>query len=213
MGRPVQPYPHAQGEGEPYCVVAWSEVRGGGGDADGDHRAYLSIRPATASNVAGTGSGSCTRPRITSGSLSPCPVRTLTTLPLGPLPSEVSFKRPAMPAAEADSQKTPSSWASISWAARISPSVTLSIRPPDSCAAESAPSLLAGEPILMALATVSGFSKSWPATSGDAPSAWKPSMRGTESACPASRHSRKPFQYEVILPAFPTGRASASGGF
>ncbi len=76
-----------------------------------------------------------------------------------------------MPAAEAGSQKTPSSWASISWAARISASVTLSMRPPESRAAERAPSLLAGEPILMALATVSGLSKSWPATSGEAPSA------------------------------------------
>src|SRR5215212_5727906 len=212
MSRPVQPDPHAQREREPNRIVAWSEVCGGGRDADGDHLAGLSMNSATASNVAGTGSGSCTRPRITSGSLSPCPVRTLTTVPSGPLPSPASFMRPAMPAAEAGSQKTPSSWASISWAARISASVTLSMRPPDSRAAERAPSLLAGEPILMALATVSGLSKSWPATSGEAPSAWKPSMRGAEPACPAPRHSQKPFQYDVMLPAFPTGRASASGG-
>ncbi len=65
----------------------------------------------------------------------------------------------------------------------------------------------------MALATVSGFSKSWPATRGEAPSAWKPSMRGALSECPASRHSEKPFQYEVMFPAFPTGRARASGGW
>src|SRR5215212_9742693 len=109
MGRPVKAYPHAQREREPHRVVAGSEVCGGGGDADGDHLSGLSIRPATASNVAGTGSGSCTRPRITSGSLSPCPVRTLTTVPSGPLPSPASFMRPAIPAAEAGSQKTPSS--------------------------------------------------------------------------------------------------------
>src|SRR5215210_5596024 len=118
MGGSVQPYPHAQREREPDRVVAWSQVRGGGRDTDGDHRTDLSICPATASNVAGTGSGSCTRPRITSGSLSPCPVKTLTTVPSGPRPSPESFKRPAIPAAEAGSQKTPSSWASISWAAR-----------------------------------------------------------------------------------------------
>src|SRR5918995_711969 len=71
--------------------------------------AELSMNFSMASNVAGTGSGSCTRPRITSGSLSPCPVNTLTTVPSGPLPSPASFMRPAIPAAEAGSQNTPSS--------------------------------------------------------------------------------------------------------
>src|SRR5215210_1386765 len=212
VGRSIKPDPHAKRECEPHRVVAGSEVRGRRRDADGDQLTELFINCVTASNVAGTGSGSCTRPRITSGSLSPCPVRTLTTVPSGSLPSPASFMRPAIPAAEAGSQNTPSSRASISWAARISASVTLSIRPPESLAAARAPSPLAGEPILMALATVSGFSKSCPATSGEAPSAWKPSMRGTESECPASRHSRKPFQYEVMFPALPTGRARTSGG-
>ena len=174
--------------------------------------ADLSIRPATASRVAGTGSGSSTLLRMTSGSLSPCPVSTLTTVPVGARPPRRASGGPASPAALAGSQKTPSSRASSPWAASISSSVTLSMAPPDSRAAASAPSRLAGAPILMALATVSGFSKSWPATSGEAPSAWNPSIRGAASEYPASRHSEKPFQYEVMLPALPTGRAIASGG-
>ena len=69
----------------------------------------LSMKLVTASNVAGTGSGSCTRPRTMSGSLRPWPVRTLTTVPSGALPSPASLRSPAIPAAEAGSQKTPSS--------------------------------------------------------------------------------------------------------
>src|SRR5918995_987467 len=170
MGRSLQPYSHAEGEREPHRVVAGSEVRGRGRDADGGHGA-LPMNSTTASNVAGAGAGGCTRPPMTSGAFRPWPVNTLTTVPSGALSSPASLSSPAIPAAEAGSQKTPSSWASISWAARISASVTLSMSPPESRAAVRAPSLLAGDPILMALATVSGLSKSWPATSGEAPSA------------------------------------------
>src|ERR687894_534538 len=177
LGRPVEPDPHAQGEREPYRVVAGAEVGRGGRDADGDHRMAPSISAPTASKVAGTGSGSSTRPSTASGSLSPCPVRTLTTVPPGPRPSRASLRRPAIPAAEAGSQKIPSSRASNSWAASISSSVMLSMRPPDSRTAAKAPSLLAGEPMRIALATVSGLSKLRPATRGEAPSAWKPSIR------------------------------------
>src|ERR687894_1494790 len=194
LRRPVEPDPHAQGEREPHRVVAGAEVGRGGRDADGHHRMAPSSSAPTASKVAGTGSGSSTRPSTASGSLSPCPVRTLTTVPPGPRPSRASLRRPAIPAAEAGSQKTPSSRASKPWASRISSSVTLSMPPPDSRAAANAPSLLAGDPMRIALATVSGLSKSWPATSGEAPSAWKPSMREASSAYPASRHSVNPFQ-------------------
>src|SRR3954469_6381833 len=58
----------------------------------------------------------------------------------------------------------------------------------------------------MALATVSGLSTGAPWTSGAAPAAWKPSMRGDSPA------SRKPFQYAVMLPALPTGMHNASSG-
>src|SRR4051812_1079119 len=56
----------------------------------------------------------------------------------------------------------------------------------------------------IALATVSGASTGLPSTSGAAPSAWKPSIRGREP------RSEKPFQYAVTLPALPTGMHSAS---
>lgn len=65
---------------------------------------------------------------------------------------------PAMDAAEAGSQNTPSRLAKLFWASVISSSVTLSIRPPDSSLAASARFQLAGFPIRMAVAIVSGFS-------------------------------------------------------
>ena len=46
----------------------------------------------------------------------------------------------------------------------------------------------AGLPIRIALATVSGCSTGLPCTSGAAPAAWKPSIRGLAPA------SRNPFQ-------------------
>jgi hypothetical protein len=56
----------------------------------------------------------------------------------------------------------------------------------------------------MALATVSGLATGSPRTSGAAPSAWNPSIRGR------APRSSKPFQYAVMLPALPTGMHSAS---
>ena len=62
----------------------------------------------------------------------------------------------------------------------------------------------AGLPMRIALATVSGDSTGAPCTSGAAPAACQPSMRGREPA------SVKPVQYAVMLPALPTGMESAS---
>src|SRR5215212_4027736 len=112
LGGSIEPDPRAQRESKPYRVVAGAEVGRGGRDADGDHRIVLSMCTATTSKVAGTGLGSDTRLNTASGSLRPCPVRTPTTVPPGPLPSRASLRRPAIPAAEAGSQKTPSSRAS-----------------------------------------------------------------------------------------------------
>jgi hypothetical protein len=54
--------------------------------------------------------------------------------------------------------------------------------------ASIASSQRAGLPMRIALATVSGFGTGLPCTSGEAPSAWKPNIRG------ATPSSRKPFQ-------------------
>jgi hypothetical protein len=59
-------------------------------------------------------------------------------------------------------------------------------------------------PIRIALATVSGDATGAPCTSGAAPSACQPSIRGREPT------SENPVQYAVMLPALPTGMASAS---
>jgi hypothetical protein len=59
-------------------------------------------------------------------------------------------------------------------------------------------------PIRIALATVSGLSTRSPSTSGAAPAAWNPYIRGDDPA------SLKPFQYAVMLPALPTGMHNAS---
>ena len=58
----------------------------------------------------------------------------------------------------------------------------------------------------MAVATVSGCGTGTPDTSGAAPDAWNPSITGLR---PPS--SQKPRQYALMLPALPTGRATASG--
>ena len=58
--------------------------------------------------------------------------------------------------------------------------------PPVSAAAAVAPYQLAGLPIRMAVATVSGCSIGWPTTIGAAPAAWKPSIRGSRVDRPAS---------------------------
>ena len=87
-GRAVEAYPHRERERQSHRVVARSQVRRGRRDADGNHRADISIRPAIASKVASVPApASSTRERITSGSFSPWPVSTLTTVPSGPTAS------------------------------------------------------------------------------------------------------------------------------
>ena len=78
---------------------------------------------------------------------------------------------PAIEAAEAGSQNTPSRAATILYVESISSSDTMPITPPDSSLAATAPSQDAGFPILMAVAIVSGFSTLCPLTIGAAPSA------------------------------------------
>ena len=85
---------------------------------------------------------------------------------------------PATLAADAGSQNTPSCRARARYAARIWSSVTAEIRPPESSRAATALSHDAGAPIRIAVATVSGCSTRWPRTSGAAPAAWKPHIRG-----------------------------------
>ena len=53
-----------------------------------------------------------------------------------------------------------------------------------------APVQEAGAPIRMAVAMVSGCSTGWPSTSGAAPAAWKPNIRGSESMMPSAKYSR-----------------------
>ena len=90
-----------------------------------------------------------------SGSLSPFPVRTQTTVEPSATPT---LRRPATEAADAGSQNTDSFVAKKRYAARISSSVTMSIAPSDSAAAAAAGTQLAGLPIRIAVAIVSGCS-------------------------------------------------------
>jgi hypothetical protein len=101
---------------------------------------------------------------------------------------------PATPAADDGSQKTPSSSASARYAARISSSLTASIRPPLSSRAATALAHDAGLPIRIAVAIVSGSSTGRPRTSGAAPAAWNPHISGVASTRPAARYSEKPAQ-------------------
>ena len=78
---------------------------------------------------------------------------------------------PATEAADPGSAKTPSVSTTILYAATISSSDTMSISPPDSSRALIAPSQLAGLPIRIAVASVSGRSTGFPRTSGAAPAA------------------------------------------
>src|SRR4030095_2490790 len=120
----------------------------------------------TASRVAATGLNSLMRSIITSGSFNPCPVTVQTIrLPSGIFLNEYAasfesqhLKSPAIAAALAGSAKIPSCRASHFCAARISSSVTMSIAPRDSLMAAHACFQLAGLPIRIADAIVSGFS-------------------------------------------------------
>ncbi len=124
------------------------------------------------------------------GSFSPCPV-TVTTIveSEGMSPLAWLFTIPAIPAADAGSTKMPSVLASSLCASSISSSETESIAPDDSAEALTACYQLAGFPILIAVATVSGESTTSPLTIGAAPSACHPIIIGSESECPASMYS------------------------
>ena len=104
------------------------------------------------------------------------------SVPLEPiLGRQPAGSRPGS-AADDGSQKMPSCRARSRQAARIWSSLTASIRPPDSSRAATAFVQLAGSPIRIAVAIVSGASTRWPRTIGAAPSAWKPNIRGSDSA-------------------------------
>ena len=98
--------------------------------------------------------------------------------------------RPATEAEDAASQKTDSWDARNVYASMISSSVTAVMEPPDSDAAAVAEYQLAGFPMRIAVAIVSGSSTGCPKTMGAAPAAWKPSMRGSFVAFPASLYWR-----------------------
>ena len=96
-----------------------------------------------------------------------------------PTPSPAPWvSSPATLAADAGSQNTPSVAARKRYAARISASVTALTAPPLEVIAFIASSQRAGLPIRIALATVSGCAIGLPSTSGAAPAAWKPHIRG-----------------------------------
>src|SRR5690606_453185 len=180
---------HAQGV-EPRAEV-------GRGSRHGDpHRGKRKIAHtsssafATACGSTGSGSTSVMLDSAVSGSFNPCPVTVHTTTePDGKRPSSAVASRPATLAAEAGSTNTPSREASSRYAARISSSVTAANRPFDSSLAVTAFCQDAGLPTRMAVATVSGFSTGWPCTSGAAPAAWKPNMRGVRSIRPSRAYS------------------------
>src|ERR1700722_11258106 len=90
-----------------------------------------------------------------SGSLSPCPVSTHTTVEPSGTPCLIN---PATDAEDAASQNTDSCWARKVYAPMISSSVTAVMDPPDSDAAAVAADQLAGFPMRMAVAMVSGCS-------------------------------------------------------
>ena len=92
--------------------------------------------------------------------------------------------RPATAAAEAVSQKTPSKRVRSPYASRISSSETMSMLPCYSRTASAAPCQLAGFPMRMAEAMVSGRSTTWPRTMGAAPSACQPTILGSDEIFP-----------------------------
>ena len=61
--------------------------------------------------------------------------------------------------------------------------------PPDSSLAVIAPFHDAGAPMRMAVAMVSGSFTGAPCTSGAAPAAWTPSMRGLRVVRPSAKYS------------------------
>src|SRR5690606_30436710 len=180
----------------PDRVEPRAEVRGGCRNAN-SHRAHDRSK-AFATASASTGSASIRAAELlsahpvsaVSGSFRPCPVTVQTTNePRGRRPSSATFSNPATPVADAGSTNTPSQAASGRWAARVWSSVTASNSPPDSSRAATAPVQDAGLPTRIAVATVSGFATGSPRTSGDAPAAWKPNIRGVLSTTPSLAYS------------------------
>ncbi|OLT18212.1 hypothetical protein BJF78_12340 [Pseudonocardia sp. CNS-139] len=126
-----------------------------------------------------------------SGSFKPWPVTVHTTSePFGSDPSATDCSSPATLAAEAGSTNTASRADSSRYAARISSSVTALNCPFDPSRAAIAPPHDAGSPIRIAVAIVSGLRTGAPCTSGAAPAAWYPNMRGAASISPSARYSR-----------------------
>src|SRR5690606_26282937 len=168
--------------------------------------------PATASTSAGSSATRNGSPSAVSGSFSPCPVSTHThRLRRSTSPACTAARSPATLAADAGSQNTPSRRATSRYASRISASETVRNEPADSRTAATAVSQLAGRPMRIAVATVSGWATGSPRTSGAAPSAWTPSIRGSLVLEPRSAYRRNPSQYAVMLPPLPTGSATTSG--
>ena len=127
-----------------------------------------------------------------SGSLRPWPVTTQTTREPA---SGRSRRSAAIPAADAGSQKTPSSWARSRQAPRISSSASGTVDPPERAIASSASSRCAGSAMRMAVAIVYARAEASPTTKG--------------GRSPAA--SSKPSAYARVLPPPPYGSASASG--
>src|SRR5688572_4921893 len=169
-------------EREPHHVEPRAEVRGGGRHAHLHGPVLVPHEESSfpsASRLASTTRGGVEDRIARSGSLSPWPVSVHTMVPSSRTsPSLTVRMSPATDAAEAGSAKTPSRDAMSLYALTISSSVTMAIRPPDSSLARTAPSQLAGFPIRMAVARVSGSFTGAPRTMGAAPSAWNPIMRG-----------------------------------
>src|SRR4029077_17927944 len=127
---------------------------------------YSSIARRTSVTVAAIGFNSSIRPIITSGSFNPCPV-TVQTIRLvsrifwnecAASAESQHLRKPAIDAALAGSTKIPSCCASQRCPARMSSSLTTSIPPRDSTIAARACCQLAGFPIRIAEAIVSGLS-------------------------------------------------------
>src|SRR6266487_3349420 len=126
---------------------------------------YSSIARRTSTAAAAIGFNSLICPIITSGSFKPCPV-TVQTIRLASRifwneyaasAESQHLKKPAIDAALAGSTKIPSCCASHLCAARMSSSLTTSIPPCDSTMAARACCQLAGFPIRIAEAIVSGL--------------------------------------------------------
>lgn len=130
-----------------------------------DRWRYSSMARRTSATVAATSFNSFICLMITSGSFKPFPVTVHTILlasgifrnEYAALSESQHLKRPAIDAALAGSTKIPSCCASHLCAARMSSSLTRSIAPRDSTMAARACFQLAGFPIRMAEAIVSGL--------------------------------------------------------